>query len=278
MPRLPCGPEGRQADLDVWRESWRRNFLLPHSSATLELGAGEVSSGSAWSLSQPRTSRSTTQRRPLRSPRRCQWTPVNSRLELTRNLFRRPASLEGWLCRTKAITARLSLAGRIHEAKEAFQHLVVLSTCLLVVHQTAVDKSLPVPNFAALKPRLKALLKDQNLGLHSLATELAASIAGGVDASAAEESLSQALKQMLARGSPGLKALSNGLSKVTFCGGVDQYGALSTAGGCQRTDTRCEDTRRRLGYLRRCCSRCCLARSCRTPTCKRHWRVTARGF
>ena len=109
-------------------------------------------------------------------------------------------------------------AGRIHEAKVAFQHLLVLAACQLLVQQAAADRRSQLPDMAALQARLKALLADPSLGLASLAAELArsASSTGPLGSAAQEEgAMAAALKRMLARSSPGFGVISSGFTKVS---------------------------------------------------------------
>ena len=109
-------------------------------------------------------------------------------------------------------------AGRIHEAKENFQHLLVLAACQLLVQQAAADRRAQLPDMAALHARLKALLADPSLGLASLAAELARAVSStGPMGSAPQEegAMAAALKRMLARSSPGLGVISSGFTKVS---------------------------------------------------------------
>ena len=109
-------------------------------------------------------------------------------------------------------------AGRIHEAKEAFQHLLVLAACQLLVQQAAADRRSQLPDMVALQARLKALLVDPSLGLASLAAELARSVSStGPPGSAAQEegAMAAALKRMLARSSPGFGVISSSFTKVS---------------------------------------------------------------
>lgn len=105
-------------------------------------------------------------------------------------------------------------AGRIHQAKDAFQCLLVLSACLLITQQAALQRQMPLPQADRLVSRLKSMMNDQTLGLDSLAMELAQTIASRSEVKAVQGTLAAALKSMLSRSNPGFKALSGGLTKV----------------------------------------------------------------
>ena len=64
-------------------------------------------------------------------------------------------------------------AGRIHQAKDAFQHLLVLAACLLICQQACLDRRTAAPQGETLIARLKGMMTDHSLGLEGLAAELA---------------------------------------------------------------------------------------------------------
>lgn len=106
-------------------------------------------------------------------------------------------------------------AARIHQARDAFQHLLVLSACLLITQQAALDRRIPPPPAQALLPRLRAMMGDHTLGLEGLANELAQAVQPQVEATPLAGAMGSALKSMLSRSNPGFKAISGGLTKVS---------------------------------------------------------------
>ena len=112
------------------------------------------------------------------------------------------------------VCSGLCHAGRIHQAKDAFQHLLVLSACLLICQQAALDRHTAPPQAEALIVRLKGMMSDHSLGLEGLAAELARAVQPEVEATQMQSTMAAALKSMLSRSNAGFKALSGGLTKV----------------------------------------------------------------
>ena len=114
-----------------------------------------------------------------------------------------------------AETLRLD-AQRLHLAQNAFQQLVVLAACMLLLQQSLASQQqsgTSMPEAADVKRRLTGILADPSMRLPDLAAELSR-LAGAESDASSQTAMEAALNRMLMRSSGAFKALSSGVGNA----------------------------------------------------------------